>query len=280
MDGPWRIKEFAARTGVSDATLRAWERRYGLLDPVRSDGGYRLYAASDERRVVAMRAHMSRGVAAAEAAALALAETVPAGELPREPGAMVAQLLDAIDAYDATAADRLLESAFGLGRTAAIQAVLMPALREIGERWARGEMTVAHEHFASHLVERRLMARAVDWKTGSGPIALLACPSGERHSIALLSFGVALSEHGWRIAYLGADMPVGQIADAAAAMQPDAIVLSATTAERLTDHAADIGALGAVHRTLVAGPGATAAVADALGVERLATDPVAAAAQL
>ncbi|MEO6496212.1 MAG: MerR family transcriptional regulator [Solirubrobacteraceae bacterium] len=280
MENRWRIKEFAARTGVSESTLRAWERRYGLLDPRRSDGGYRLYSPADERRVLAMNAHMSRGMAAAEAAKAALAEAEPAGEVPSDPDDLVAGVLEAVTAYDASSVDRLLEAAFTLGRPTAISEVLMPVLHEIGERWASGTMTVAHEHFASHLIERRLMGKAAEWDAGDGPLALLACPSGERHTLALLSFGVALAEHGWRIAYLGADMPIGHVADAAARLQPDAIVLSAMESERLTDNAALIGALRAEHRTLIAGPGATASVARRLEVDRLALDPVTAAAAL
>ena len=280
MENRWRIKEFAARTGVPEASLRAWERRYGLLDPSRSEGGYRLYSPADERRVLAMNAHMSRGMAAAEAAKAALAEADPAGEVPSDPDDLVAGVLEAVAAYDATNVDRLLEAAFTLGRPTAISEVLMPVLHEIGERWASGTMTVAHEHFASHLVERRLMRQAGDWGGGDGPLALLACPSGERHTLALLSFGIALAEHGWRIAYLGADMPIGHVADAAARLQPDAVVLSATESDRLTDNTAQIGALCADHRTLVAGPGATVDVARRLKVERLPPDPVTAAASL
>lgn len=280
MEGHWRIKEFAARTGVAEVTLRAWERRYGLLAPARSAGGYRLYSPADERRVVAMQAHMARGLAAAQAAGLARAEAESAAGVPADPSDLVRALLEAVTAYDASAVDRLLEGAFALGRPTAIRDVLMPALHEIGERWATGVLTVAHEHFASHLVERRLMRQAAEAASGQGPLALLACPSGERHTLGLLSFAVALTEHGWRIAYLGADMPIEQVADAASRLHPDAIVLSATDPGRLTDHAESIKALRAGHRTLVAGRGATGAVARRLRVDRLALDPVSAAAAL
>lgn len=280
MADQWRIKEFAARTGVPEATLRAWERRYELLDPTRTEGGYRLYSTDDERRVLAMTAHMSRGVAAAEAAQAALADVEPAGDLPSDPGELVEALLGAVAAYDASAVDRLLAGAFALSRTAAIGEVLMPFLHEVGERWAAGALTIAHEHFASHLVERRLLQQAVDWESGKGPLALLACPSGERHALALLSFGVALADHGWRIAYLGADTPLMHVADAATRLQPDAIVLSAREAEHLTSHPALIATLRKGYRTLIAGPAATPAIARRLKVERLPHDPVAAAAGL
>lgn len=281
MSGPWRIKEFAGRTSVPEVTLRAWERRYGLLAPTRSPSGYRLYSADDERRVAAMRAHMSRGIAAGEAAQLVLAQDAsPPGDLPGDPVAIVPALLDAVGGYDAGRVDALLGAAFALDRPTAIDEVLMPFLHAVGERWAQGTFTVAHEHFASHLVERRLLEHAGGWSGGAGPLALLACPAGERHTLGLMAFGVALVDRGWRVAWLGGDMPVGHVIDAAASLVPDLIVLAATDPLRLTDNAALIRALRARRRTVVAGAGATERVARSLGVERLTGDPAGAAAAL
>lgn len=280
MDARWRIKEFAARTGIPEVTLRAWERRYGVLQPVRTEGGYRLYSPADEQRVLAMQAHIARGVAPAQAARLALAEDAPAGDLPSDPAQLVEALLAAIGAYDATRADRLLEAAFFLDRTEALRDVVVPLLHEIGARWARGELTVAHEHFASHLVERRLLRLAEGWGEGAGPLALLACPPGERHALGLLCFGVAAAGQGWRVAYLGADMPLEQVADTAATLAPDAVVLSAVVAERFEENAALLAELGAQHRLLVGGAGASAKIARRARAERLDGDPVTAAAAL
>lgn len=279
MTAVWRIKEFSARTGVPEVTLRAWERRYGVLDPERSDGGYRLYSQADERRVLSMQAHISRGIAAAEAARLATAESGLIA-VPADPEALRTELLGAVTAFDASRADAMLRGAFALGAAEGIRDVLMPALREIGERWVRGEMTIAHEHFASHLVERSLMQRASGWESGPGELALLACPSGERHTLALLAFGVVLAEQGWRIAYLGADTPLRTLADAAASMDPRVVVLAAMHETRLTDNATAIEALAARHRVVLAGSGATPAVARRLRLERLEADPATAAAAL
>lgn len=279
MTAVWRIKEFAARTGVPEVTLRAWERRYGVLEPARTDGGYRLYSQADERRVLSMQAHITRGIAAAEAARLAVAESGLVA-VPGDPEELEAAFLGAVAAFDASSADAMLRGAFALGLGPAIRDVLMPALHEIGERWARNEMTVAHEHFASHLVERFLMHHAADWENGPGDLALLACPSGERHTLALTAFGVALAERGWRIAYLGADTPLRTLADAAAGMKPDLVVLAAAHETRLTDNATAIEALAAAHRVVVAGAGATSPVARRLRLERLDADPATAAAAL
>jgi len=277
VESHWRIKEFASRTGVPEATLRAWERRYELLDPGRTPGGYRLYSPADERRVVAMQAHMSRGIAAAEASALALAEARPVLDAPEDPRALAEALLEAIADFDATRADLMLESALRHGPSVAIRDVVMPAMHELGERWAQGVLTVAHEHFATHLVERRLLTLSAGWDAGPGPRALLACPSGERHTLGLLCFGVALAEREWSVSYLGADTPIEHVARAAAGLSADVVVLSAVEPARLAENAESIRSLSGEVRTLLAGAGATPAVVERLGVERIVLDPVSAA---
>ena len=188
-DSRWRIKEFAAIVGVPEATLRAWERRYELLQPERTSGGFRLYSRDDERRIRAMQAHMARGIAAAEAASLALSEAEVQVVPPARPQVLVEALLLAAEALDATRFDALLDAAFAFGQLTAIRDVVLPTLVEIGTRWESAEITVGHEHFASHLVERRLLGLAKGWESGRGSLALLACPSGERHTLGLVCFG-------------------------------------------------------------------------------------------
>lgn len=270
----WRIKEFAALVGVQEPTLRAWERRYRLLQPERSSGGYRLYSSADERRVRSMQAHMARGLAAAQAASLAVAESTAAIVAPSEPGELIEALLDATEAYDATRFDALLDAALAGGLLPGIRDVVLPVLVEIGERWATGELTVGHEHFASHLMERRLLGQAKGWERGRGALALLACVPGERHTLGLVCFGLLLAEHGWRIAYLGADTPVDQIVAMSDSTDPAAVVLCSLQPQSLRDHAADLADLGRHHHTILAGRGVTAALAATLGVHPAAGDPV------
>jgi DNA-binding transcriptional MerR regulator/methylmalonyl-CoA mutase cobalamin-binding subunit len=273
-DSRWRIKEFAGIVGVPEATLRAWERRYELLAPERTSGGFRLYSRADERRIRSMQAHMARGIAAAEAAALARAESAAEVVPPTRPAALIDALLDAAEALDATRFDVLLDAAFAAGRLTAIRDVVLPVLVEVGLRWERTEISVGHEHFASHLIERRLLALAKGWEAGRGPLALLACPSGERHTLGLVCFGLVLADLGWRISYLGADTPVDEIVDVSRSMSPDAVVLCALDELHLTNNAAAIADLGARHHTILAGGGATADMAQRMGVHLAKGDPV------
>jgi DNA-binding transcriptional MerR regulator/methylmalonyl-CoA mutase cobalamin-binding subunit len=276
----WRIKEFAGIVGVPEATLRAWERRYDLLQPERSAGNFRLYSRDDERRIHSMQAHMARGLAPAQAAAVALSESPVDVEPPDRPGTLIEPLMQSAEAFDATRFDALLDAAFAFGRLTAIRDVVLPALAEIGRRWEAMEIGVGHEHFASHLVERRLLAMAKGWEAGRGPLALLACPPGERHTLGLVCFGLVLADRGWRIAYLGADTPVDQILDMSASLSPAAIVLCALDSRHLTHNADAIAGLGARFHTMLAGAGASAALAKQLEAELAEGDPVVAAQAL
>jgi DNA-binding transcriptional MerR regulator len=269
----WRIKEFADRVGVRETTLRAWERRYDLLRPQRTDSGFRLYSRADERRIRSMQAHMARGLAPAQAAALATAERTEPIVSPASPQALIDELFAAMTIFDATRFDGLLDAAFARDRGPVINDVVMPLLQEIGARWERRELTVGHEHFASHLVERRLLSLAAGWDRESGPLALLACAPGERHTLGLICFGLLLADQGWRIAYLGADTPIDQIAAVSASVQPSAVILCALDSRRLTDVAPAICDLGAARHTILAGRGASAELARRLGVHHAAGDP-------
>ena len=263
--------------GVQEVTLRAWERRYDLLQPERSAGGFRLYSRADERRIRSMQAHMARGIAAAQAAALAISESAADTVVPAGPDALVDGLLVAAEAFDATRIEVLLDAAFAAGRLPGIRDVVLPVLVEIGRRWELAQLSVGHEHFVSHLIERRLLTLAGGWEGGGGPLALLACPSGERHTLGLLCFGLVLADRGWRIAYLGADTPVDQITGVSASLSPDVVVLCSLQAQHLIDDADAVGDLGRRHHTILAGAGASAALAQRLGVAHAGGDPLTAA---
>jgi MerR family transcriptional regulator, light-induced transcriptional regulator len=275
--GTLRIGELARRTSLSPEVLRAWERRYGLLRPARTTGGYRLYSEEDAERVLRMQELISSGIAAAEAARLAL-EDPPAAAAADD---LAADLRSAVDAFDEARAhqafDRLLAR---LSVEAVLGQAVLPFLHELGERWERGEATVAQEHFASQFLRGRLLGLARGWDRGVGPRAVLACVPGEQHDLPLVVFGIALREHGWRITFLGADTPVETLVKAASTLAPAAVVVSATQQERLE---ASARALAAAARDLplwVGGAGATAALAKRAGAQLLENGALEEAARL
>jgi DNA-binding transcriptional MerR regulator len=275
-----RIGELSRRLGVSDHVLRAWENRYGLLQPVRSEGGYRLYSAADESRIRRMIAHLADGLSAAEAARTVLREDSAAGVddalqseyTAREHFAALRQALDALDEPAAQAIlDRLL-SDFWL--TSVLRDVLIPYLAELGERWEHGTVSVAQEHFASNVIHGRLAGLARGWGSGHGPRAVLACPPGELHDLALMVFGIVLNRRGWRIDYFGANTPLDELTRAVDATRPDLVVLAATLTESLRPLRAGLAALARRAPLALAGAGATPRFAKAVGARLMAGDPV------
>jgi DNA-binding transcriptional MerR regulator len=272
-----RIGELSRRSGVSPELLRAWERRYGLLQPTRSDGGLRLYSADDLERVLRMRGHLAAGLAAAEAAALAQrpdAAATPAPPLPEGAGRRLAAALDRFDEPEAQAIfDRLLATATV---ESVVVDVVLPYLRELGARWERGEASIAQEHFASAVLRGRLLGLARGWGLGVGPLALLACVPGEQHELGLIAFGLILRARGWRIAYLGADTPIDTVERTAQSLRANVVVLAAVEPGRLEAVADDLRALAAHVPLALGGPGAAAG----LGARVLDADLAAAADSL
>ena len=277
-----RIGELSRRTGVAADTLRAWERRYGLLHPERSPGGFRLYSAADETRVRAMTALLADGLSAGEAAR-SLRE--PAPTRPAAAATTVApqalELADALAALDDGRANAILDRAVAaLSLDALLADVLLATMREIGERWERGEIGIGEEHFASNLVRGRMVALARGWGTGAGALAVLACPPGEHHDLGLIAFGLALRARGWRIAYLGQDTPIETAAQTAERLGARLIVVAALDPEALRPHVAELRGLAGLAALRLGGPGAAAPLAQDLGTAPLPADPVAAARQV
>ncbi len=270
-----RIGEFARRVGVSTAVLRAWERRYGLLRPVRSSGGFRLYTAEDAERVAQMRRGLDQGLSAAEAARAALMQARPSAGLLEN---AAERLLAAIHQYDEAAVHTVLDEAFAaFGLEAVLRELILPALTQVGREWEQGVLGVSQEHFASNLIRARLLSLARLWGRGNGPVALLACAPGEQHDISLLAFGLILCSHGWRILFLGADTPIATLLETAKTTQPSLTVLVSFDPARLTAESSAIRRLAEHVPLVLSGPGTTQELATRLGVRWLDGDLVSAA---
>ena len=249
----FRIGELSRRSGVSPDLLRAWERRYSLLRPSRSPGGLRLYSEDDLLRVGAMQEQLAAGLAAAEAAAVAAGRGGVArsqSDTTHARDELAAALL-AFDETRAHAAFDALVAAFSLDTL--VGDVVVPYLHDLGDRWERGEISVAQEHFASALLRGRLLGLARGWGQGLGPTALLACAPGEQHDLGLIAFGLALRARGWRILYLGPDTPLESLAGAARSSRPDRIVVSAVDPRTLDAERDQLLELAGAYRLAVGG---------------------------
>ena len=278
-----RIGELSKRVGVSPELLRAWERRYGLLRPARSAGGLRLYSPADVERVARMQQHLAEGMAAAEAAALAARDAADeeAARTALRPTAICDELATALDAFDEPRAQAILDRLLAIATVDTVLSdVVMPYLRELGERWERGEASVAQEHFASGVLRGRLLGLARGWGLGLGPLAVLACLPGEQHDLGLIAFGLALRSRGWRIVYLGPDAPLDTVADVSGRLEPTLVVLNAVSRERLRPALPELRPLARRHRLALGGGAAEEDTLEASGILALTGDPTAEAARV
>jgi methanogenic corrinoid protein MtbC1 len=184
-------------------------------------------------------------------------------------------LQQALDAFDEPAAQAVLDWLISdLSLTAVLRDVVVPYLTELGERWERGTASVAQEHFASNLIRGRLAGLARGWGNGHGPRAVLACPPGELHDLALMAFGIVLNRTGWRIDYLGTNTPVEELTRTVDARRPDLVVLAATRPETLEPLRPELAALARRAPLALAGAGATPQMARAVGARLMTGDPV------
>lgn len=282
-NGVLRIGELSKRSGVSPELLRAWERRYGLLRPVRSTGGLRLYTPADVERVRVMRRHLADGLAAAEAAALALRADADdqAAPMALRPDAVRDDLADALESFDEPRAQAIFDRLLAVVTVETLLGdVVLPYLHELGDRWQRGDASVAQEHFASSIVRGRLLGLARGWGLGLGPTAVLACLPGEQHDLGLIAFGLALRARGWRIVYLGADSPIETVEEISRRRDPSLAVLSGVSGERLQPVVTQLRALAGRQRLAVGGAAAANGALEDSGALALSGDPIAEAARV
>ncbi|HVH93559.1 MAG: MerR family transcriptional regulator [Nocardioidaceae bacterium] len=238
----YTIKQASRLTGVSETSLRAWERRYGVVVPGRTESGYRLYDEEALAAVSAMRRLVAEGWSAAKAAEAVRSGTVPAAPVLQQLGtggaeppavAYLERFLASAARLDTAGIEQCLDGGFALGSFEhVIDTWLFPALEALGEGWARGEIDVSGEHAASHAVHRRLSA-AFD-AAGSrsrGPAVVVGLPPGSEHSLGALAFATAIRRKGWDVLYLGSNVPVSSWEAAVRSRAAQAAVLAVVMPE-------------------------------------------------
>ena len=231
------------RTGVPADTFRAWERRHGLPAPFRTPGNHRLYSERDIAIIVWLKQMTDRGVSISHAVSMAQrrleeVEQSPLAEQASAPGAhtsdfvrLTDSLITAFSQFDAQRANQYMEEALALfGVETVCLDVIQPTLIELGAMWERGEICVAVEHFGTSFCMRKLSAlfNASQPEFGE-PTVVMSCVEGEMHEIGLMFSALILSRSGYRVIYLGSNLPGCELHEAIKSVQPDAVVLAATT---------------------------------------------------
>lgn len=240
----YNAKAVTMQTGVTPATLRAWERRYGILLPDRTSGGHRLYSARDIAAIKWLKAHIEQGMTISRASALlqkqlyqapgtpTVTRPVEAPQTGRSLEAIKLDLYEALVDFDELTADEILSQAYSLHPielvcTEVIEAVLV----KLGTAWANGTISISTEHFASNYLRRKLIALITDGRaTRAGTIAI-GCAPTDLHEMGILLLSIFLRRRGWHVVYLGQAVPLEDLTTSLPQIQPDVLVLASTVKE-------------------------------------------------
>ena len=236
------IKVVARRTGLSAHIIRIWEKRYNAVEPERTGTNRRLYSEEQIERLSLLRDIKQAGHGIGRVAKLPTEELrqlakqspsatnqaprpVPAG--PKAP-IYIQECLAAVKALDTRAFDETLQRAgTDLGLQGVLHQVVAPLLQTIGNLWRTGDLTAAHEHFASVAIRYFLGKSAKPFgPMEDAPILVVTTPAGQVHELGALLVGAAAANAGWRVTYLGASLPAAEIAGAARQCQARAVALS------------------------------------------------------
>ncbi len=241
------IKAVSTQTGIRAVTIRAWENRYGLLTPQRSENRYRLYSEKDiailrwvksqvdqsisiSTVVKELKGMLSRGDAPEVLPSIA---TQVRSYQPVPPDHLARQLFEVLGSHDEAAAMDILRQANAMfDLTTVCMDIIGSALFMVGDAWHKGEMRIIDEHFASRFLQGRLINLLQAYPNRRGaPLIIMACAPEEQHEIGCLMFSVLLRHDGYRVEYLGADLPLDDIVEYARQEHPAMICMSATMEE-------------------------------------------------
>ncbi|HEX6106563.1 MAG TPA: cobalamin-dependent protein [Gemmatimonadales bacterium] len=250
------VRLVASRTGLSPHVLRAWERRHGVVEPGRSEGGQRLYSDLDIARLRVLHQLTGRGHAIGRLARLSLQELeqLAREDLAPEPASALdagaaadfrETALRAVHRLDAPALHSALErAAVTLGVPAFLDLVAAPSLHAIGQGWHEGSLGIAHEHLATPVFRRVL-----GWIMGmyevsaAAPQVVVATPAGQVHELGAMLAAATAAAEGWGVTYLGADLPAREIVGAARQVDARAVALSLVYLGSETAVLSDLAAL-------------------------------------
>jgi DNA-binding transcriptional MerR regulator len=225
-DRTYEIHEVAELTGLAAARLRAWERRYEVVRPRRLSNRYRVYTADQVALLRAYARLIAGGERIGDLAACEREDVLARAEVRSLDGSPQAALLEAVRAFDRERLEGLVAQQLALrGLRAFAQEVVLPLAQSVGDLWALGRVPIAAEHLATEVVVHALKG-GLRTSRGAGPLLVCGCLPGERHEWGFLATLAVAQEDGWRIQYLGADLPVDAVVEAAWKLSPEGVAFS------------------------------------------------------
>ena len=226
LERTYEIHEVAELTGLAAARLRVWERRYEVVRPRRQPNGYRAYTADQVALLRAFARLIDGGDRIGDLAARPREEVLARAQARALDGTPQAALLDAVAAFDRERLEGLVAQQLALrGLRAFATEIVLPLAQSVGDLWALGKIPIAAEHMASEVVLHALKG-GLRLSRGTGPLVVGACLAGERHEWGFLATLAVIQEDGWRVHYLGADLPVQEVVEAAWTLGPRGVALS------------------------------------------------------
>jgi MerR family transcriptional regulator, light-induced transcriptional regulator len=227
-DRTYEIHEVSELTGLAPARLRAWERRYEVVRPRRLPNGYRVYTGEQVALLRAYARLVARGERIGDLASQPAEAVLARVEARAGDDSPLGALLGAIRDFDRERLEGLVAQQLGLRGLAGFAAeVVLPLAQLVGDAWAIGQLPVAAEHLASEVVVQALKTGLRGARAG-GPLFLAGCLPTERHEWGLLATLAQLQDRGWRIQYLGADLPIEEMVETSWKLMPDAVGLSSS----------------------------------------------------
>jgi len=239
----YEINEVAKLTGLAPARLRAWERRYEVVRPHRQANGYRAYTAEQVAVLRAFAKLIDAGERIGDLADRPLDEVLERAEEMGLDGTPQGALMDAVKMFDRDRLEGLVAQQLALrGLRGFAEEVALPLAEAVGDAWALGKMPIAAEHLATEVILHALKG-GLRITRGNGPLLVAACLPGERHEWGIISALTALHENGFRIHYLGADLPIDDIVEACWTLHPSAVVITASEPVIITRNLHELAAL-------------------------------------
>lgn len=227
------IRTVSSLTGVNPVTLRAWERRYGLIKPVRTPKGHRLYSMADVDLINQAVALLDGGMSISQVRQVLVPDEKANDKGEDELDVWTVyqrRLIQAIARFDAQVLDQIYNEALSLYPVDIVTSrLIIPLLRELGWRWEKTEGSVAEEHFFSVYLRNKLGARFHHRNRHlTGPKLVAACLTGEQHEVGILLFALAAADRDFRVVLLGANTPLEELPTVVERADCRAIILSGT----------------------------------------------------
>ncbi|MCZ8492699.1 MerR family transcriptional regulator [Priestia megaterium] len=212
-EGKYNIKAISNMVGIQPGTLRAWERRYQILNPVRNESGHRLYTEEDLRKLKWLTEKVSGGFTISQAVSLLETESSTVGTFEEEgevdsPQKIRDELLTMLLSFEEGKAQDLINHAFSLYSVEKVVIdILGSLLVTVGDMWEKGQITSAHEHYTTQVLKTRISMIFYSLPSnGLLPKAIAVCGPNETHEVGLLVFTLFLRRKGFEVVYLGSSI--------------------------------------------------------------------------